>query len=201
MRSLIFIISLLLLTTTALAEPLNIPHTFTAGTTAKSAEVNGNFNAVKNAINSFDGANIQPETIKRGALARESILPENRGRGNTIRAAFGTGTTGTLMTVPSGKTFVMTDIVVDTNVFYTGGPFYSRYWVEIFGSTQGQVLKVNLPLTTVLSASPYANGNQIHFEAGIPFASGETISFSGLKEIDTEMTSENVQVTITGFEF
>jgi len=181
------------------AEQLTIPNTFTTGTTAKSLEVNENFTAVENAINNIDGANLKPSSIQRGALARESVTPENKGRSNTIRAAFGNGTSGDLYTVPAGKIFIVTDFIASSDLFRaTAG----KYWVDISSTNNGNVLRIHLPVSISEYAGPHflwlLNSNEIHFEAGIPFAEGEVISYSGVE--GQSLGTVNVQVTISGYE-
>ena len=182
------------------AEQLTIPNTFTSGTTAKSLEVNENFTAVENAINNLDGANLKPSSIQRGALARESVTPENKGRSNTIRAAFGNGTSGDLYTVPAGKIFIVTDFIATSDIFRaTAG----KYWVDISSTNNGNVLRINLPVSIFAYGGAgqylwFLRSNEIHFEAGIPFAEGEVISYSGVE--GQTLGTLNVQVTISGYE-
>ncbi|MFH0793494.1 MAG: hypothetical protein V2A74_05615 [bacterium] len=78
----------------------------------------------------INGAGIANGSITKEKLARESVLPEHRGRSNSVESvAFeiqtsNATTTALLFTVPAGKTFVLTDVSIASSA--SGGVWVLR---------------------------------------------------------------------------
>jgi hypothetical protein len=125
-----------------------------------------------------DGSLLVDGSVVRGKLARESVLPENHGRGNSVRSFAvncSTGDVGTFFyTVPAGKTFIVTDVVVPQS-----GYTYLRV--------------PNASGTFINRAFLYAPSNGsgfFPFQAGIRFDAGESLYCYG-----------NHLITFSGYEF
>jgi hypothetical protein len=141
-----------------------------------------------------DGSLLAEGSVVRGKLARESVLPENHGRGNSIRSFTlmnnGEVVSSPLYIVPAGKTFIVTDIVVfskdpyNSVVLYLGRFYRSVSEVEPRAALPVQSLEG--PRVVPLSA--------ISFQAGIRFDSGETIGAQFAPNV-------NGHVTVSGYEF
>jgi len=144
------------------------------------------------AIGQISSPMIADGAIVRGKLARESVLPENRGRGNSVRsfALSFPGPTGppppqAVYTVPAGKTFILTDAIVFHSFASTCSAF-----LEL---RAGTVSRAYLP-SACMSSTPVTSASGIaHFEAGIRFDSGETITAAA--------NTLNMNATLSGYEF
>lgn len=133
-------------------------------------------------------------SIVRGKLARESVLPENRGRGNSVRSfamAFTTPLPASpvlLYTVPIGKTFIVTDVIV----FHSN----SSYFQGVLTLSSGGVARALVP-SNIQSRNdgtmPPPPGPFLQLAAGIRFDSGE--------ELRVLPSIINMNVTIAGYEF
>lgn len=128
--------------------------------------------------------------IIRGKLARESVLPENRGRGNSVRSFAHTfqgptsGAPWSMYTVPAGKTFIVTDVV----------GFHFQTSLGHIEMRVGADIRAYIPsayVTNGPSTSGYSTGT--HLAAGIRFDAGEAITVTG--------STINMWVTISGYEF
>ena len=124
----------------------------------------------------------------RGKLARESVLPENEGRGNSVRSFFASDIPNTytvLYYVPAGKTFIVTDIVA---LAYSVGVHVK------LGVASGSSLRVRAQIPTFNHNGQYSMPPHVSsFKAGIRFDSGENVSVSA----DHPQTF----VTVSGYEF
>jgi hypothetical protein len=137
----------------------------------------------------LDGSLLVDGSVVRGKLARESVLPENNGRGNSIRSFFANtiGNAIILHTVPVGKTFIVTDIVAIGQYSY----------IISLGAVNGSQIH---PVRAMVPAYGYGHSNpQPHyatpFQAGIRFDSGEVVGVSGCN------SAYSCYVTVSGYEF
>jgi hypothetical protein len=136
-----------------------------------------------------DGSLLVEGSVVRGKLARESVLPENNGRGNSIRSLFAvaTPTPAAVYIVPVGKTFIVTDIV--TNSDYHSGTVLIR-----IGVMNGGSLAVRTQIPSHSYNAQYAQPAHLtSFQAGIRFDSGETVGVYS--------PANNSSVTLSGYEF
>ncbi len=131
-----------------------------------------------------DGSMLVDGSVVRGKLARESVLPENHGRGNSIRSLFtnATSTSVRLYTVPVGKTFIVTDIVA----------FNSGHGVVTLLESNSNTPRANVITYNYNSGNPPPS--QItSFQAGIRFDSGEVVGVYHPGSFGS--------VTLSGYEF
>jgi len=135
------------------------------------------------------------KSIDGTKLQRESVWPEHEGRGNTIVAYYGTVDSGnvlTLATVPTGKTFILTDI------YFAPGSGVNLAGLQIAKKLGGGD---QLPLfqgrTTLWSHGTGSTGGipyQVSFKAGIPIEEGWDI------RVQQIVFSSPTWFTISGYE-
>jgi hypothetical protein len=142
-----------------------------------------------------DGSLLADGSVVSGKLDRGSVLPENYGRGNSIRSF--TGTTQNpytvLYVVPAGKTFIVTDIIAfRTDI---SASLVVAYLGAIGNSTQGLI-----PRAAIATQIIQGNGQPsvISFQAGIRFDSGEMIGI-GIAAI--HQNAYPAYMTVSGYEF
>jgi len=116
---------------------------------------------------------VETESITGSMLARESVWPEHRGRSNTVKN-WHLPISGEFCEVPPGKTFVLTDIIVEDPG--------TTYWIM---SDSTRVLEFQVP--------PGSQIGHIGLNAGISFPAGSKVSYGTV--------SSNSGMTISGYEF
>ncbi len=139
-----------------------------------------------------NGQDIDDDSIPMGKLGRESVGPQHEGRSNTIRSVYFDVTSNTpsrvIYTVPTGKTFVLTDIFITSA---DNGPI----WM-ITNNTTAQLdqyiqLGIDARLTDSLQNWTYS------LKSGIRFVHPNVVAIFP-QGISTNM---RIRGTIAGFEF
>lgn len=133
-------------------------------------------------------------SVVRGKLARESVLPENRGRGNSVRSfamAFTTPLPTSpvlLYTVPVGKTFIVTDVIA----FHSSNGFFNG----VLALSSGGVARAFVP-----SSIQSRNDGNMPPPPGVPLQLAAGIRFDSGEELRALPSIINMNVTIAGYEF
>jgi hypothetical protein len=140
-------------------------------------------------------------SITREKLARESVLPEHRGRSNSVVSfpfvvpytpdtTTAPATTGTIFVVPSGKSVVITDIVILPRASGAGGGVVPRV-VEI-RSQLGVGLHFRLGYTQETA--------ELHLESGVRFSAGEAVQVR-LNTLGLPAQVQETHGTLMGYEY
>ncbi|RKH18505.1 hypothetical protein D7X74_09315 [Corallococcus sp. CA047B] len=119
-------------------------------------------------------------------------MTESTGRGNSVKFFSGSATNSynniwPIYTVPVGKTFIVTDIVLISS----GVPTTVRFGTV--NNSQMYETRAVLPACTLLNGTYATVPCSTSFQGGIRFASGEKIGAYG--------DSASASMTISGYEF
>jgi hypothetical protein len=141
----------------------------------------------------INGNQLIDGSVARGKLSRESVLPENRGRGNSVRsftASFSGSGDITLYAVPSAKVFIVTDVVA----FVRQQSAAPEYVTILAGSLQRAFIPTIGTFSPAPGSSPIAGAiPATSFQAGIRFEAGENVV--------VRASAFPTWVTISGYEF
>lgn len=142
---------------------------------------------------SINGKDIDESSIPMGKLGRESVGPENEGRSNTIQSfcfdvTVSPSSSAVLYAVPTGKTFVITDI-------FLANASNNCLWTITDHSTSHQRQNIKWEIDARLPSS--MQNWSYSFKAGIRFVSPAVVA------IYPQDASQSLRIrgTISGFEF
>ena len=141
---------------------------------------------------SLNGKDIDDASIPMGKLGRESVAPENEGRSNTIQSIYfditSSSASKVIYTVPTGKTFVITDIFImaaDVGAIWT-----------ITDDTSSQLTQYFMFQIDGRSSPSLQNWSH-SFRSGLRFVAPQVVA------IFPQGATQNLRIrgTIAGFEF
>ena len=143
---------------------------------------------------------VAPLAISGKNLQRESVWPEHEGRSNTVVSYFGTGianTYVTLGTVPSGKTYVITDVsfgLSNGNVVQSGGWIEVAYEKDALTTILGR-WKIAISCMADTGGAVLQQPALLNFRAGLPVPEDAEIKVRNWQDAEPQ------DCVISGFEF